>query len=514
VTILTDRPDSTAGAGTGWTVAGGAADADDAVKDDSDTTYVDGPANANDTVKGIRLGMPNTAVPATAKVRAVRLRFRAKDDSTWPWDSLLQARPLLAGLVGAGVASAWGNTAITDYTGGWMTTKPAGGPWTQADLDAMEVLLTTYTDNFGGAGGRIYSVHRDIDYNESPTVSVTASAPAGVSRPSFTWVMSDTEGDPQQEWHAKLFTSAQYGAGGFDPATSAATWDSGPILESGTRSGVSPVDLANGTQARVYMRVRQADVSGQPSYSPWTASNTVTINVTPPAAPGLAILVDNTTGSIRLTVTKNNAEANTTVTIQYADNGELPWKNHPALTGLAMSGGSGSTLVVRDYEAPIGVTRYYQAAVTVAGALSSGWSGSVLGAHTSSRTWWKDPLEPIYNMKLDTVELDLEYEEPQGVSAPLGMTTYNVQSDVVRQPKARAKIRTTSEVEYVNALAMLNRGRAILVQDVFSRQWYFRVGRTRQVTRVRAAAPSGSPWPVRHFHELTFDLIPVPRPSS
>ncbi|MCA1571938.1 MAG: hypothetical protein LC798_16830 [Chloroflexi bacterium] len=283
--VVSATPTGIIQVGSGWTVTGGAGDA--VLADADDNTYLQGPTYAPDYSRGYVVGLTNPALPAGALVVGVRVRTRARDLSTYPWDSQGRVRPALSSsTIGAGVATAFGQTAITDYTGGYETTKPGGGSWTQADLDALMLLLTTYTDYFG-SGIRFYMAAIDVLYNERPVVSPSATSPFGVSRPTISWSIADPEGDPQQAYDYGVFSSDQYNIGGFDPATSPATYRSYEVTST-AQSVQVPFDLVNGTTYRAYVRVRQPDVSGQPQWSLWAASNDVTINVTPPAAPSPA----------------------------------------------------------------------------------------------------------------------------------------------------------------------------------------------------------------------------------
>lgn len=133
----------------------------------------------------------------------------------------------------------------------------------------------------------------------APTVSVQAPADPNevTTRPAVTWVYSDTEGNPQASWEVAVFTSAQYGVGGFDPETSPAT-----VRASGTGTDTLyqlTEDLANGTY-RAY--VRATDTT--PLASAWAFKQWVQ-DVTPP--PGAVALATNLNGLAGIRVVANVA---------------------------------------------------------------------------------------------------------------------------------------------------------------------------------------------------------------
>lgn len=520
---LTDTPNATTAPGSGWTLTGAGSN-EAALADALDSSFVDSPATpplAPDVARGMRLGFPNSAIPTGAKVVGVRLRMRSKDDSSFPWKTIMAARPYLAGALGTGASSPGGDTSPTDYTGAFETSKPTGGPWTQADLDNMEALLTA-TDAYNAnqaLGGKVYSLARDVLYNEIPALTVSATAGAGVARPTFAWTVNDPEGDPQTEWRAKAFSAAQYGAGGFDPATSAPVWDSGDTVDPNSRSGQVGLDLVNGTTYKVYVRARQPDVSGQASYSAWTASNTVTISITTPAQPGLTATADNPNARVVLAYTKNNAEAGTVLSIQYSDDAKATWSPHPALTNLPITG-SGT---VYDYESPPRLQRYYRAQVTVPSGLSSTWpvSGEPSAIVQTDHWCLKDVLDPTANVICNkapvgaqVVEMTFDHEEPQQVSLPIGFaaTHYIVTTEGVKEPTGTLSLRAIDKPAHDALKEITQRPRSILVQDVLGNQWYVKLGSPHAWRLVKAMDPLGV-YPVRWLYEATIPYVSTKRPS-
>ena len=84
-----------------------------------------------------------------------------------------------------------------------------------------------------------------------------------------------------------------------------------PVYDSGELTGAAdnwttPMGLLNGTTYKMYVAVAQ-DFKGLKWYSAWTASSSFTISLTPPPAPTLTVVQDNTVPNLRnnLTVSSN-----------------------------------------------------------------------------------------------------------------------------------------------------------------------------------------------------------------
>ncbi len=106
------------------------------------------------------------------------------------------------------------------------------------------------------------------------------------SRPVVTW--SYTSGSPQRTWQVKVFDLAAYTAVGFDPATSAATWDSAETASAQARSVRVESVLLNGFTYRAYIRVSDANAL----YSAWSYAEFALL-LAPPPAPSLEVLPEH-----------------------------------------------------------------------------------------------------------------------------------------------------------------------------------------------------------------------------
>jgi hypothetical protein len=105
------------------------------------------------------------------------------------------------------------------------------------------------------------------DLFDGPTA--TATGPTGAindNTPTLQWTATVDDAATETEVYGRwrVFTAAQYSAGGFDPATSPATWDSG--LRASAGHAVTTVPLAPGAY-RAYISAVQRIVLG----SPWTS---------------------------------------------------------------------------------------------------------------------------------------------------------------------------------------------------------------------------------------------------
>lgn len=153
---------------------------------------------------------------------------------------------------------------------------------TQAQLDALQQQIS----NPLGVPSTMYlsNVYLDVVYALPPTVSaITPSGAITTTRlPTVGWTFnigSDGTGG-QTYYRVRVFSAAQYGAGGFDPATSASSADSG-VIYSSANSWICTTALANGVTYKAYVMAWQT-TSGVNQPSPWTAGSAFNIAITVP----------------------------------------------------------------------------------------------------------------------------------------------------------------------------------------------------------------------------------------
>lgn len=113
------------------------------------------------------------------------------------------------------------------YTNGGRTTDCRGSgyvyPLTYADLDGFQGVVST-----GSGESSIGVDYLYLQYSYTGLPSVTATGPTGtIKSPSPTVTWNFAHDFSQSKFRVRIFSQAQYTAGGFDPAASASTWDSG-----------------------------------------------------------------------------------------------------------------------------------------------------------------------------------------------------------------------------------------------------------------------------------------------
>lgn len=138
--------------------------------------------------------------------------------------------------------------------------RAAGSDW-RTDINSLQLEVNGYRGN-PTPGVKIH----DYDglwlvaaVHNRPSISVTAPPAGGTvtttARPTVTWTFTG-DGLSQSHFRVRVFTAAQYGAGGFNPQTSTATYDSGWTASS-SLSHTLPVNLTNGTTYRAYVMAAQ-----------------------------------------------------------------------------------------------------------------------------------------------------------------------------------------------------------------------------------------------------------------
>jgi len=170
----------------------------------------------------------------------------------------------------------------------WWSHSGTGLQWAQADLDGLRLQI----QNLLGGGTALFQVAEmavEVDVRNAPTVTVNPGLVSSVV-PLLTWVSSDADGDAQGLWEVAVFTAAQAAVGGFDPATSPATYrfsGTGP-----TQSAVLGVNLTVGQTYATYVRVGKViglDDNGYrfapphlfELWGPWASSSLTVIDTDP-----------------------------------------------------------------------------------------------------------------------------------------------------------------------------------------------------------------------------------------
>lgn len=517
----TVRPDATPQAGL-FTVVG-AATLHAAVNDaagtagDKDTTYVEASASAYDAGTGAIFDLPTPTVPAGAKITGVRVRMRARDNSSWPFSSLVRARPRLANAAGsyangAGVSSNWGQTTMSYYAGAYETKNPHGVDWTTADLAALRVLCTAQTDNFG-SGGRIAEVWVDVQYDQRPVVTVTAPAEGSTIAtpgPTVSASYSDPEGAAVTAYQVKIFTSAQYSAGGFSPDTSAALLDSGWLSSNANPySYVAPSILGNGT-FRAYVRARQAWSGSGTHESAWDF-NQFTVNITPTPTPTLAAAADAANSRVNLTATRGGTTPATSFfDFEFSSDGGATWVPVRGGTGVAISG---TQATAQDYEVVFNVARSYRVRawrLESGTRVESAWSATATATVAESRWWLKVPGVPTLNRKvrLEGDAFAHDSEEPSHVMWPLGGRYPVIVTGTIQGERYSLTFVFASEADYLAFEAI--RDLQVVVYLASGRNWakYLKFTGGRATEEDRTAGDQ-APW----LYGVTVSALEQDRPA-
>ena len=267
------------------TLTGGAS-AHAVLSDNSDLSYVS--LDSGDTGFAVTLG--DFTLPANAVVKSVgwRLRSQAAGGSA----QVIQSNLLSGSQVATGsIAATWTTPTTTTIRSG-VTEFASGVEITDALIDAAS--LSGSMNSPGSV--LIIEAYVDVTYVTRPTLGV--GQPTGTvttdTSPNVVWLQSlDTAGGNVTAFEVKVFTDAQYGAGGFDPDDDDALVESGVVADN-TPSGYNgwevPEHLEDDTY-RAYVRVRQT-VNGEDHWSAWDFEGFV-INVTRPDAPTLTLTPDD-----------------------------------------------------------------------------------------------------------------------------------------------------------------------------------------------------------------------------
>lgn len=272
------------------------------LQDGTDTHTITFSANPGPSLAVVELADP--VIPASETIVRVRAVARWSTTGSGGTDTYLilengsgqQATPDY-------FTAAKGTTPTTDYAG-WKTTAPDGGAWTPAKVNALRLRLQ---DNGYAGGTAPKPVWREawVEVETSGNPSATWSTPTGTvtdtTQPTFSGTYSDPDGDVLDGYRVKVFSLAQYSAGGFDPETSSATWDSGLVSQNGGTAiaGTIGTPLANGTY-RLYGKARNA-VLASGHYTAWAYAQ-FTVSVVPPNTPSLGATADAANNRMALTL--------------------------------------------------------------------------------------------------------------------------------------------------------------------------------------------------------------------
>jgi hypothetical protein len=311
MTVSTLRPTSTSN-NTG-TVTGAGGDLDVALSDDSDATY-----NTLEFSENMLLGFGDLTLPAGAVIKGIAARVRSMKDPTAFSVPQLRISSSL-GIPTPAFQVTWTTPTTTTawtYTAAGLTDSAIDGISLGASLSNVGGFPTT----------RVHELYLDVTYVEKPdvTVDLPTGSVTDTNLPVVEWSPDiDPDGGPQTRYWVKIFTDAQYGAGGFDPQTSTPLINTGSTASADTSWQVTQV-LPNDTY-RAYVILAQT-VNGALHWGSWQFSE-FTVNVALPGAPSLTATADNSSGRIALAITDNAAASTSTdgFEVQRSVDGGTTW---------------------------------------------------------------------------------------------------------------------------------------------------------------------------------------------
>ncbi len=285
-----------------FTITGSASTITQALSDNSDSTFVK--RTSGTLTKAFVLDMGTYTLGANEAVESVAVNVRMARPTS---DSRVYVRQgvvtdAAAGIIRYGAADQYAGTAsIATSSGAPRVTAPDGSAWDQTRLNNLVVKVTDYASASAGITS-LYELEAVATINTRPSASVTT--PTGTvtdsSRPAVSWTYTDADDDAQSVYEVKVFTAAQYGAAGFNPDTSTATWESGLVSSSDT--GVTiPVDLDTGTTYRAYVRVGHP-LGPSNFLSDW-AFTSFTMNYFAPPPPSLDVAFSPENNVVYITAT-------------------------------------------------------------------------------------------------------------------------------------------------------------------------------------------------------------------
>lgn len=445
MTTSTLRPNATDTAGSIALTGGATLHA--VLSDNSDSSY--GTINFFDSGR-VQLG--TVSMPAGAVTKTVTLRLRAADAAGSDGGITIELHvPLTFSTSDILVRG------VNFVPTGSITTfadTPIAVSLTQAQIDSLVLVLAN--NHFDPI--RMHEAYVDLTYALVPTVSVTA--PTGTvstsTSPTCSWTYTPgSDGDVQSRYQIRVFTAAQYGAGGFDPATSVAAYDSGVVLGAATSVTIGP--LANSTTYRAYVNVAQT-INGSPQWSGWSFSG-FNVSLTTADIASVVATPSNANANISVVVTRVTAGSPptwTSVEVQRSDDAGATWVSVRSANGAATSG---TTFTVVDSEAGNGVSVVYRARATYLNSglpVASAWVSSSSTSWTAAADWLKNVNHPSQNRAVTVVaNPELTRRRPQGVNVVIGRSDPVIVSDVRSLTSGPLQFVTQTDQDRIDLLVLL-----------------------------------------------------------
>ena len=473
--VTTVRPDSTPTGAANFTIFGGAASINAALADNNVATYVKKGVTGNGAVI---VGFGTTSITSAVRVKQVRVRAQASCPTA---SSRLRITPIVrvdgVNYFGSPL-SLNGVQTLAEYSGAYFSTSPDGQAWDQTRIDSLRAQIQDLAS--GADLSSTYELFFDIETTTQPTVSV--ASPTGTvtdnSLPEVAWTYSDADGSAQDYYQIKVFSSTQYSAGGFDPSTDTAYWDSG-IVGSEDNSATIGEYLGDGTW-RAYVRVAKT-VSGVPFYSSYQYSQFI-VSVTPPTTPTITGTWQSANNRVFISTTGASISGtfdSQVFQIQRSDDSGTTWTDVTGASALIPT--AAGTATIYDYAAPRDVTVQYR--VRAIGTLgenqvASDWSTTSNVSVINDLTWWLKAVEnPTLNKGALKVNPGFKAspEEQIGVVRPIGRRTAVTISSGLQGEDGEFTISTLGDAEFDGVWALATHTGVLLLQTPQGEQKYIRI---------------------------------------
>jgi hypothetical protein len=404
-----------------------------ALADDSDATYTD-PA----PLVGVTMGTHTLAAGEIVLSMTVRLRSSGGTTRVFASSSANYSHDFYYN------ASATTDTGVT-----------LAGSLTQKQINDLAFTLQA-----ANSSPRIYELYVDLVTVTIPVVAVdTVTDPyTDSSNPQISWVNTlDSDGGDQTHYEVKVYTDAQYGAGGFDPDTSTPFLTTGIVASAKTFAypGLFPDDTY-----RAYVRVAQT-VNGARHWSAWDFDQ-FSVDVTPADVDTVTATAVDASGKITVTVARDTGtEAWEYIEVERSIDAGVTWSPVRLASGVDATGDA-DEFVVDDYEVPNGQAVVYRARATYYESglkirtVTGDWVESSSTSWTADDEWLKDPLSPSLNQTIQPYRWPGGSRSPNaGVFRVVGLSAPVVVSDVLSNTSGAITVRTEGQAEILALDALL-----------------------------------------------------------
>jgi hypothetical protein len=306
----------------------------------------------------------------------------------------------------------------------------------------------------------------------------------------------------------QLFTSAQYGAGGFNPDTSAALGD-WTITDGGTFRLDVPFDLVNGTY-RAY--VKATDSAGDTSI--WDFRQFV-MNVVPPNAPTVSVDPDPETWATAVTVTAGaGSTTGLSAVAEYSDDEGVTWQQ--VVGGTQPYPTSGPKVVtVQDHQAPFNQGRRYRGRTIAPEPYITSAASSSVTDFIPSDEWVMTDAATGEGMAVSWIPEWTDRRDSGGAAHyPLGRGTAVVTRTGMKAATMPISIRTMSRAAHDELEGLITSGRTLLLRDPYERHLFCSVVGEVERTMLDGISPDAfEVTNMRFAHEHRFSVAVVDRPA-